>query len=111
MVPADELRAILRPVLRAEDERTLACRSGVHLKRIEEILSGQRRYVAFATADRIITRGLGDPSIWWRRPRLKRVITSPIDERYRDPETNAQAIERGAYRTRPAGNRHRSHAA
>lgn len=75
MVPAVTIADLIRPVIERDGGLSLlAKRSGVPGRRIYGIVSGEQEWVSFGTADRLITRGLGDPSLWYSVPELAAVI-------------------------------------
>jgi hypothetical protein len=100
LAPASEIRALVERALKQEDLASFCARAQVHPRRLYDIMAGRTREVSWSLADRIITYGLGDPSLWWTRPALREVICSPIDERYRDRQTSPEAVERETSRSR-----------
>jgi hypothetical protein len=77
MVPAAVLAELIRPVVERDGgPGKLARRAGVPDRRIYGIVSGRQRWVAFDVADRIITYGLGDPSLWRSVPELAEIIST-----------------------------------
>lgn len=77
MVPASVLAELIGPVVERDGGPSpLAIRTGVSTRRIYGIVTGRQRWVAFDVADRIITYGLGDPSLWRSVPALAEVIST-----------------------------------
>ena len=75
MVPAAAIAALIVPVIEQDGgSGSLAPRSGVPARRIYGIVSGEQKRVAFGVADRLLTLGLGDPSLWYSVPELAAVI-------------------------------------
>ena len=75
MVPAVTIADLILPVIERDGGSSpLARRSVVPGRRIFGIVSGEHRWVSFGTADRLITRGLGDPSLWQTVPELAAII-------------------------------------
>jgi hypothetical protein len=77
MVSASTLAALIRPLVERDGgPARLARRAGVSDRRIYGIVSGRQAWVAFDVADRLITYGLGDPSLWHSVPELAAVIST-----------------------------------
>jgi len=77
MVPASVLAELIGPMVdRDGGPGQLARRAGVPDRRIYGIVTGRQQWVGFDVADRIITYGLGDPSLWRSVPELAEVIST-----------------------------------
>lgn len=78
MVPAATIADLIRPLVERDGgPARLANRAGVSDRRVYSIVTGRQAWVAFDVADRIITYGLGDPSLWRSVPELAAVISTP----------------------------------
>lgn len=77
LVPTAVMRDVLKRYWRDGGTRALSIRSDVPERRIQGIMRLESRWVAFSVADKLITRGLRDPSLWYREPELKKVYESP----------------------------------
>ena len=77
MVPASVLAELIAGVVERDGgPGQLARRAGVPDRRIYSIVTGRQQWVGFDVADRIITCGLGDPSLWRSVPELAEVISA-----------------------------------
>jgi hypothetical protein len=77
MVPAPPIAELIRPLVERDGgPAQLARTSGVSDRRIYSILTGRQAWVSFDVADRLITYGLGDPSLWRSVPELAAVISA-----------------------------------
>lgn len=61
----------------------LAFRSGVKRDTLQKFLSGRTRTIKFSDADKIISKGMDSPGLWWEWPLLPLYLTVDL----RDFET------------------------
>ena len=73
-VPAEVLARLVAPLVERDGPGAVARRCGLTERRIYGIVSGEQRWVTFAVADRLLTLGLGDPSLWRTVPELAAAI-------------------------------------
>ena len=74
--PAHVIAGLIAPIVERDGgPAPLARRCGVGDRRIYSIVNGRQRWVSFDVADRLLTRGLGDPALWWTVPELAAVYS------------------------------------
>lgn len=76
MIPAAAIASLLAPIVETDGPAAVASRAGIPTRRVYGIVAGRQTWVAFDVADRIITRVLGDPSVWQTAPELAAALAA-----------------------------------
>lgn len=74
MIPAAAIAPLIASLVESDGPGAVAKRAGIPTRRVYSIVTGRQAWVGFDVADRLITRVLGDPSLWRTTPELAEAL-------------------------------------